>query len=112
MRLYVSSGITAQSDRESDAWRNRQTYSISRCGSSLVFSRSMKEESVLTPGGVAEGRSGCCEPVEAETTSCGDGGGGGGGYGERGFGESDEARGGVWGDAGAGVDSRASFRRD
>lgn len=50
---------------------------------------SMKEESVLTPGGVAGGWSGCREPVEAGSIGCGDGGGGGGEYGECDFGESD-----------------------
>ena len=51
MRLYVSEGMTAHNDCGFEACRSRQTYSISRCGSSSVFDMSMKDESVLMPGG-------------------------------------------------------------
>lgn len=50
MRLYVSSGMTAQSERGSEACRRRQMYSTSLFGRLETFSRSRYADRGLMPG--------------------------------------------------------------
>jgi hypothetical protein len=53
MRLYVSRGMTAQSERGSEACLRRQIYSNSLFGRLETFSRSRYEDRGLMPGAPA-----------------------------------------------------------